>query len=108
MSATAWVVVSVSPLAVAADKTNVRSAARMHARLRRSTTCRRRVSLASRDIYHLALAAGEGKACLSAGNLSAERKAPDATLKLIFLVKVAVPVCLRCSEWLPVATVVHE
>src|SRR5271155_1674917 len=80
----------------------------MHVRLRQSIVKARRVTSVSADIHHPAVAASEGKSCLTAGNFRAERKASDATLELIDHAKATVRVRSRCPERLPAATVMHE
>src|ERR1019366_3306552 len=80
----------------------------MHVRLRRSISSAGRVGLIGSDIYHLTVAASEGKSCLTAGNFRTERKAPDAALELIEHAKAAVAVGATRPERLPAATVMHE
>src|ERR1700679_3630734 len=98
----------VSALAIAGGATNAASAARMHTRPRQSIVSARRVGLLGVDIDHLTVTATERKPCLTAGDLGAERKAPDATLELIRNAKATAPVRSRRPERLPAATVMHE
>ena len=80
----------------------------MHVRLRQSIVNARRVTSVRADIYHPAVAACEGKSCLTAGNFRAERKAADAALELIHHAKATVRVRSRRPERLPMTAVMHE